>query len=94
MKAIMIAAVMAAGALATGSASASEALAKSSGCLTCHSIDTKKMGPSFKEIAAKYKGNAAAEGKLVQALSTAKGHPEVKAKGDDVKTLVKWVLAQ
>ncbi len=94
MKAIMIAAVMEAGALATGSASASEALAKSSGCLTCHSIDTKKMGPSFKEIAAKYKGNAAAEGKLVQALSTAKGHPEVKAKGDDVKTLVKWVLAQ
>ena len=94
MKAIMIAAVMAAGALATGSASASEALAKSSGCLTCHSIDTKKMGPAFKEIAAKYKGNAAAEGKLVQALSTAKGHPEVKAKGDDVKTLVKWVLAQ
>jgi cytochrome c len=94
MKAIMIAAVMAAGALATGSASASEALAKSSGCMTCHSIDTKKMGPSFKEIAAKYKGNAAAEGKLVQALSTAKGHPEVKAKGDDVKTLVKWVLAQ
>jgi len=94
MKAIMIAAVMAAGALATGSASASEALAKSSGCMTCHSIDTKKMGPAFKEIAAKYKGNAAAEGKLVQALSTAKGHPEVKAKGDDVKTLVKWVLAQ
>lgn len=94
MKAMMIAAVAAAGVLAAGSASASEALAKSSGCLTCHAIDTKKMGPSFKEVAAKYKGNAAAEGKLVQALSTAKGHPEVKAKGDDVKTLVKWVLAQ
>ena len=94
MKAILIAAVVAAGALATGSASASEALAKTSGCMTCHSIDTKKMGPSFKEVAAKYKGNAAAEGKLVQELSTAKGHPEVKAKGDDVKTLVKWVLAQ
>ena len=94
MKAIMIAAVMAAGALAAGSASASEALAKSSGCLTCHSVDTKKMGPAFKEVAAKYKGNAAAEGKLVQELSTAKGHPEVKAKGDDIKTLVKWVLAQ
>ena len=94
MKAIMIAAVMAAGALAAGSASASEALAKSSGCLTCHAVDTKKMGPAFKEVAAKYKGNAAAEGKLVQELSTAKGHPEVKAKGDDIKTLVKWVLAQ
>ena len=94
MKAIMIAAVVAAGALATGSASASEALAKSSGCLTCHAVDTKKMGPAFKEVAKKYKGNAAAEGKLVEELATAKGHPEVKAKGDDIKTLVKWVLAQ
>jgi cytochrome c len=94
MRVMMIAAVVAAGVLAAGSANASEALAKSSGCMTCHSIDTKKMGPAFKDIAAKNKGNAAAEGKFVQALSTGKGHPEVKAKGDDVKTLVKWVLAQ
>jgi cytochrome c551/c552 len=74
-----------------GSANASEALAKSSGCLTCHAVDTKKMGPAFKETAKKYKGNAAAEGKLVEALSKAQGHPEVKAKGDDVKTLVSGV---
>ncbi len=93
MKAMMIAAVMAAGVLAAGSASASEALAKSSGCLTCHAVDTKKMGPAFKETAKKYKGNAAAEGKLVEALAKAQGHPEVKAKGDDLKTLVKWVLS-
>jgi cytochrome c len=93
MKSMMIAAVMAVGVLAAGSANASEALAKTDGCLTCHAVDTKKMGPAFKEVAKKYKGNAAAEGKLVEALSTAKGHPEVKAKGDDVKTLVKWVLA-
>lgn len=93
MKAMMMAAVVAAGVLAAGAANAQEALAKSSGCLTCHSIDTKKMGPAFKEVAAKYKGNAAAEGKLVTALSTAKGHPEVKAKGDDIKSLVKWVLS-
>jgi cytochrome c len=93
MKTMMIAAVLATGVLAAGSANASEALAKSSGCLGCHAIDTKKMGPAFKEVAKKYKGNAAAEGKLVQELSTAKGHPEVKAKGDDVKTLVKWVLS-
>ena len=93
MKTMMIAAVLAMGVLAAGSANASEALAKTDGCLTCHAVDTKKMGPAFKEVAKKYKGNAAAEGKLVEALSTAKGHPEVKAKGDDVKTLVKWVLS-
>ncbi len=93
MKAMIVAAAMAVGLGAAGVANASEELAKANGCLTCHSVDTKKMGPSFKSVAAKYKGNAAAEGKLVEALSKAQGHPEVKAKGDDVKKLVKWVLS-
>ena len=70
-----------------------EDLAKSSGCTTCHAMDTKKMGPAFKEIAKKYKGNAAAEGKLVEALSKAQGHPAVKASPDDIKKLVKWNLS-
>jgi cytochrome c len=93
MKVMIVAAAMAVGLGVAGVANASEELAKSSGCLTCHSVDAKKMGPAFKSVAAKYKGNAAAEGKLVETLSKAQGHPEVKAKGDDVKTLVKWVLS-
>ena len=51
------------------------------------------MGPAFKEVAAKYKGKAGADATLVTMLSTAKGHPEVKAKGDDLKGIVKWVLS-
>ena len=93
MKSIVIAAVVAAGMAAAGTASAQEALAKSSGCLTCHDVATKKMGPAFKDVSAKYKGKAGAEATLVTALSTAKGHPEVKAKGDDLKGIVKWVLS-
>ena len=93
MKSLIVAATLVVGVAAAGIAQASEDLAKSSGCTTCHAMDTKKMGPAFKEIAKKYKGNAAAEGKLVEALSKAQGHPEVKAKGDDLKTLVKWVLS-
>ena len=93
MKSIIIAAIAAVGIAAAGSANAQEALAKSSGCLNCHDVSAKKMGPSFKEIAAKYKGKADAEKTLVTTLSTAKGHPEVKAKGDDLKGIVKWVLS-
>jgi cytochrome c len=93
MKSIVIAAVVAVGMAAAGTASAQEALAKSSGCLNCHDVATKKMGPAFKEVAAKYKGKADAEAMLVKKLSTAKGHPEVKAKGDDLKGIVKWVLS-
>ena len=49
-------------------ANAQEALAKSSGCMNCHAMDTKKMGPSFKDIAAKYKGKADAEATIVANL--------------------------
>jgi cytochrome c len=94
MKLIVVAVIAVAGVLAAGTANAQEALAKSSGCMTCHDMNTKKMGPSFKDIAAKYKGKADAEATLVANLSAAKGHPAVKASGDDLKSLVKWVLAQ
>ena len=93
MKSMIIVVLATAAFAVAGTASAQEALAKSSGCLNCHSIDTKKMGPSFKDVAAKYKGKADAEATLATKISTAKGHPEVKASPDDVKALVKWVLA-
>jgi cytochrome c len=94
MKSFVIAAVVAAGLAAAGAANAQEALAKSSGCMNCHDVSTKKIGPSFKDVAAKYKGKADAETTLVAKLEEHKGHPEVKAKGDDLKSLVKWVLSQ
>jgi cytochrome c len=93
MKWIVIVAVASMGVLAAGSAGAQEALAKSSGCLNCHAADTKKVGPSFKDIAAKYKGQADAEAKLAGEITGAKGHPQVKASADDVKSLVKWILS-
>ena len=94
MKSIVIAAAVAVGMAAAGTANAQEALAKSSGCMNCHDISTKKLGPAFKETAAKFKGKADAEATLVAKLSAGKDHPEVKAKGDDLKSLVKWVLSQ
>ena len=94
MRSVVIAAVVAAGFMVAGAANAQEALAKSSGCMNCHDVSTKKIGPAFKEIAAKYKGNADAQKTIVAKLSAAQGHPEVKAKGDDLNSLVKWVLAQ
>lgn len=93
MKLSIIAAAVAVGLASVGVAHASEDLAKASGCATCHAVDAKKMGPSYKSVAAKYKGDAAAEGKLVEKLSKAKGHPAVKASPDDVKKLVKWTLS-
>ncbi len=93
MKWFTVALAASLGLASAGSALAQEALAKSSGCLNCHTVDAKKIGPPFKETAAKYKGKADAEATLVANLTSAKGHPPIKASPDDVKSLVKWILA-
>ena len=93
MKLIAMAVVASITMAAAGTASAQEALAKRSGCLNCHAVDTKKLGPAFKDVAAKYKGKAGADAALVAKVSGGKDHPTVKAGGDDVKSLVKWVLS-
>lgn len=88
--------MIAAGMLVAGSAAAQSAadLAKSKNCMNCHELDKKKVGPSYKDIAAKYKGNAEAEAKLVTALQTGKGHPgKVAATDAELKTLVQYVLS-
>lgn len=94
MKSLMFAVLAAVGMSMAGVAQASADLAQKAGCNTCHAVDTKKMGPSFKDIAKKYKGNAAAEADIVARLKAGKGHPAVKASDDDTKAIVKWVLAQ
>jgi cytochrome c len=78
----------------SGPVLASEALAQANGCLNCHAVDSKKVGPAFKDVAAKYKGNADAEQTLVTKITSGKGHPPTKASPADAKTLVVWVLAQ
>ena len=47
------------------SASADLDLAKKSGCLACHSVEKKIVGPAWKDVAAKYKGDAGAKDRLV-----------------------------
>ena len=53
-------------------AQSGERLLEAKGCLGCHGVDEKKMGPALREAAAKYKG---AETKLIAALRAGKGHP-------------------
>ena len=46
-------------------ATADLALAKKSGCLACHSVEKKIVGPAWKDVAAKYKGDAGAKDRLI-----------------------------
>ena len=85
-------------------AEAAEALAKKSKCFTCHSVDKKKDGPSFKTTAEKYKGKPDAEQTLFTHLTT---NPKVKVDGKDethespktkndaeLKNLAGWILSR
>ncbi|MCB1984647.1 MAG: c-type cytochrome [Burkholderiales bacterium] len=56
MKGILVSMVAASALLLAANAQADAELAKNSGCLNCHNVDTKLVGPSLKEIAAKYAG--------------------------------------
>jgi cytochrome c len=63
---------------------------KSKGCLNCHAVDTKKVGPSFKDIAAKQQGKADA---MVAQIKNAKGHPKVSASEAEIKAAVSYILS-
>jgi cytochrome c len=67
---------------------------KAKGCLNCHDFDKKKVGPAYKDVAAKYKGDAGAEAKITGELKSGKGHPiKVNATDDELKTAVTYVLS-
>ncbi|UGQ49322.1 c-type cytochrome [Massilia endophytica] len=85
----------------SGQARASADLAKSKNCLGCHAIDKKVLGPAFRDVAAKYKGQKDAEAKLVASITKgstgAWGPIAMPANGvsqAEAQTLAKWVLAQ
>lgn len=104
MKSIVISMIAAAGLMVAGSATAVEMspLAKKNGCTACHTMDKKLVGPSYADVAKKYKGDAGAAAKLE--AKVAKGGSGVwgpmpmppnapKVPEAEIKELVKWVLS-
>lgn len=77
-------------------------LAKQKNCFACHAVDKKLVGPSYKDVAAKYKGNKDAPAIIAKKIREGgvgawgqipmPANPQVTAPEAD--TLAKWVLAQ
>lgn len=102
MKVTLMGIIAAAALLVAGQASAADetALATSKGCLACHSADKKVVGPAYKEVAKKYKGDKGAEAKLVDKVMKggsgvwgAVPMPANNVTKDEAGKLVKWILA-
>lgn len=82
-----------------------KALLKKNDCFKCHAIDKTKKGPSYKKIAAKYKGKEAeGETKMYKNVTTGpkvkledgkeEEHKIIEAKDDkEIRALIKWILA-
>ena len=66
---------------------------KAKGCVNCHEMDKKKVGPSLKDLAAKHKGNKDAPAMLVGKLKEGKGHPKAAATDAELKAAVDYVLS-
>ena len=90
------------GLVALGPAQANEQLAKDSGCMNCHKVNSKGVGPSLTDISSKYKGNAGAEALLVDKVkkggSGAWGSIPMppnspRVSDSDIQKMVKWILS-
>jgi len=91
-----------AAALVAGPAFASQELAQKKNCMACHAVDKKLVGPAYKDVAAKYKGDKGAEAKLAEKVMKGvvgtwgqvpmPANPQVSK--EEAATLVKWVLSQ
>ena len=82
-------------------AHASLELATKSKCTTCHQVDKKLLGPTFKQVAAKYKGDAKAPAMLAEKIKAGgKGvwgqipMPPNNVTPEEASKLAAWVLAQ
>jgi cytochrome c len=88
------------GLLLLGNAQADEALAKAKNCMSCHQVAVKVLGPAYKDVAAKYKGDAGAVDKLAAKIKAGgKGvwgevpMPPNNVTPDEAKKLATWVLS-
>ena len=76
-------------------------LAQKNACTACHAVDKKVIGPAYKDVANKYRGDAKAQAMLEEKVK--KGGvgvwgqvpmpPNTQVKDEDIKTLVKWILS-
>lgn len=105
MKAVLGIAAAAALLVAGQAVAADEtALAQKSGCMACHQVGAKVVGPAYKDVAKKYAGDAGAADKLTKKVVAGGvgvwGQVPMPPKGgnaavkdEDIKKIVAWILS-
>lgn len=104
-RSLIASAALAAFSLSPGTVQADAAAASASaaryGCLGCHGVANKVVGPGFREVADKYKADKAAEATLIAKVRAGGAGtwgqipmpPQAGPKDDELKAIVGWILA-
>jgi cytochrome c len=95
-----VAGILGAGVAQAADAKAAEELMKKHACVACHSIDKKLVGPAYKDVAAKYRGQKDVVPKLVEKVKKGGSGvwgpvpmpPNPNVSDADAKALVEWIL--
>lgn len=93
--------LVALGALVSGPAFASADLAQKKNCMACHATDKKIVGPSYKDVAAKYAGQKDIVAKLAEKIQKGSSGvwgpvpmpPNAIVNADEAKQLATWVMS-
>ena len=100
MRAVLIGMVAASALMLAGTAQAGADLAQNSGCLNCHTVDTKLVGPSMKAISEKYAGQDDAAGYLAGQIKNGSNGvwgpipmPPNPVSDEAANTLAEWILS-
>ena len=98
---LAVAAIVGANGAQAMDAAAAKALASKSACMGCHAVDRKMVGPAYKDVAAKHKGEAGAVDKVAARIKSGgsgmygpipmPAQPNLKP--DELKLLAQWILA-
>ena len=98
---LAVAALVAVNGVQAMDAAAAKALATKSACMSCHAVDRKLVGPAYKDVAAKHKGEAGAVDKVAARIKSGgagmygpipmPAQPNLKP--DELKLLAQWILA-
>ncbi len=93
--------LIALGMLAGSAAFADQELAQAKGCMACHQLEVKVVGPAYKDVAAKYKGDADAPAMLAAKVRNGgvgtwgqiPMPPQPTLSDEEINSLVAWILA-
>lgn len=89
--------------IGSSAAQASEAIIKKARCVACHAVDVKRVGPAYKDVAAKYRGDPEAPARLFAKVRNGGSgnwgdipmlpHPADKISDENLTAAIQWILA-